>query len=543
MTRTINTIWAAAAAGAVSLVLVASAGAGTYKATQCDSTYGVGAPDAQSFDQTAGNRYREDDWCFGEGTGGGLLAHHPADAGATGGGTAGGWTFTPPDGARFTAIELLASGALGAGGDYFPELYALPPIPAPNYGNPPSPTFAVADGPERLYQWNPGMPGGGTGFTLQMRCPRDPSAPSCGTGDGNFINVRRINFTIADGVVPQLTNAGSSLATQSSQRGMLSASYAASDVGAGIRTVTAEVNGTQAGAASQSCSVTSGRAVRLRPCLGTPEQPVSGSIPLDTTQAPWQQGLNTTRFCAVEYADSGAASTCLPGPTVRVDNLCPVNGTQGVVGFEQLRFAGRKAGDGVTTYGPGVKLTGRAVDGADNPVLGAQLCLGERVDLGPDNPYTPESIVRMVTTSAKGRFAIGLPSGPSRVFRLAQWQTGGNVVEQFATLQVKAKPRLAVRPKGKIREGKKTRLRVNVNRPFAPGQTVEIQARAPTGFVGLPGCSGQVDADGRFTCRDRIPRTPGEAAYALQYRAVVPHVEGSAYLAGTSKVITKRVKG
>jgi hypothetical protein len=100
-----------------------------------------------------------------------------------------------------------------------------------------------------------------------------------------------------------------------------------------------------------------------------------------------------------------------------------------------------------------------------------------------------------------------------------------------------------LRPTGKIREGKKTRLRVKVNRPFAPGQTVEIEARAPTGFVGLPGCSGQVDADGRFTCRDRIPPTSGEAAYALQYRAVAPHVEGSAYQSGTSKVITKRVKG
>ena len=54
-------------------------------------------------------------------------------------------------------------------------------------------------------------------------------------------------------------------------------------------------------------------------------------------------------------------------------------------------------------------------------------------------------------------------------------------MEQFIALQVKAKPRLAVRPKGKIREGKKTRLRVKLNRPVAPGQTVEIQAQAPTG--------------------------------------------------------------
>jgi hypothetical protein len=540
MRRATEAIWAAFLAATGSLILAGSTSAGIYKATQCDSSYGVGAPDAQAFDQTAGNRYSEEDSCSSESQGWGLIAHHPAGAGATGGGTAGGWTFTPPSGSRFTGIELLASGALGAGGDYYPELYALPPIPAPNYGNPPSPTFAVADGPERVYQWNPSMPGDGTGFTLQMRCPRDPSAPSCGAGDGNFINVRRINFTIADGVPPQLTNAGSSLASQSSQRGTLSANYAAFDVGAGVNAVTAEVNGTQVPGASQRCSVASGRAIRLRPCLGTLEEPVSGSIPLDTTQPPWQQGLNQTRFCAVEYADSNASSDCEAGPDVRIDNQCPVSGTQGVVGFEQLSFEGRKAGDGVTSYGGGVKLTGRAVNGTDQPVAGADLCLGERVDLGP---YTPESIVRMATTNEKGRFAIGLPSGPSRVFRLAQWQTAGGVVEQFAALQVKAKPRLAVRPEGKIREGKKTRLRVNVNRPFAPGQTVEIQARAPTGFVGLPGCSGPVDADGRFTCRDRIPKTPGEAAYALQYRAVAPHVDGSAYLPGTSKVITKRVKG
>jgi hypothetical protein len=102
-------------------------------------------------------------------------------------------------------------------------------------------------------------------------------------------------------------------------------------------------------------------------------------------------------------------------------------------------------------------------------------------------------------------------------------------VEQFIALQVKAKPRLAVRPKGKIREGKKTRLRVKLNRPVAPGQTVEIQAQAPTGYVALPQCSGPVDGDGRLTCKGRLPEQPGEAAYSVRYRAVAPHVEGSAY--------------
>jgi hypothetical protein len=74
---------------------------------------------------------------------------------------------------------------------------------------------------------------------------------------------------------------------------------------------------------------------------------------------------------------------------------------------------------------------------------------------------------------------------PSRDLGTAPRRAGG-VVEQFIALQVKAKPRLAVRPKGKIREGKKTRLRVKLNRPVAPGQTVEIHAQAPTGYVALP---------------------------------------------------------
>jgi hypothetical protein len=527
-------IWTAAVAATVSLVFVTTASAGTYSVTQCDSTFGVGAPDAQPFDQTAVGRYTEQDFCFNEAAGGGLVVFHGEGAGAVPGGVAAGWTFSPPAGTAISAIELLASGSQGEGGDYIPELYAEGPR-APYTSNVPT-YFADAIGPERAVQWRAGQPGGdGTGFTLALRCAR-PSNLNCGDGAGNFINARRINLTLSDSRPPQLTDGGSSLASSSSQRGTLAASYAASDVGAGVHSVTVAVNGSQAAVASQSCSVTQGRAMRLAPCPTS----VSGSISLDTTRPPWQQGLNQTRFCVSEYADSNAAQTCSAGPDVRVDNACPINGTEGVIGFEQLRFEGRKAGDGTTTYGQGVKLTGRAVDAADNPVAGTELCLGQRIDLGS---YTPESVVRVATTNDNGRFAIGLPSGPSRVFRLAQWQASGGVVEQFAALKVKAKPRLAVRPKGKIREGKKTRLRVKVNRPFAPGQTVEIQARAPTGYVGLPGCSGQIDADGRFTCRDRIPSTPGEATYSLQYRAVAPHVDGSAYLHGTSKVITKRVKG
>lgn len=529
MNRTIKTISAAVSATVVSLVYAATVSGGTYTATQCSAAYGVGAPDAQAFDVTgANNRYREEDYCSSESQGGGLVAYRHPDAGAAAGGTTAGWFFAAPPNTRLTAINVLASGATGPDQDVFPELLARSPVFGSSTANL---GFASPIGSETTYSWS----GETDAFTLQMRCSR-PEALNCRPESGNFINVRQINLTLSDGSAPQVADAGSSLNRSASQRGTLGASYAASDQGAGVRSVIAEVNGIEVATAAQACSVTQGRAVRLAPCPGS----ASGSISLDTTQAPWQQGLNRTRFCAIEFADANAGTVCSAGPDVRVDNQCPVNGTQDVVGFEQVRFEGRKAGDGVTTYGRGVKMTGKAVNADDQPVAGAQLCLGERNDLGP---YTPESIVRMATTNAKGRFTIGVPSGPSRVFRLAQWQASGAVVEQFSALQVRAKPRLAVRPKGRIREGKKTRLRVNVNRPFAPGQTVEIQARAPTGFVGLPGCSGEVDADGRFTCRDRIPPTPGQAAYALQYRAVAPHVEGSAYLGGTSKVITKRVKG
>jgi hypothetical protein len=534
MKRTTTMIAAAATALLIAFVLAASASAGTYTVTQCDSTFGVGTPDAQAFDQTGGDRYREQDFCFNDAQGGGLLAFHPSDGGATQGGTAAGWFFLPPPSTQFVGIEVVAGGARGAGDDYIPELLAVPPIAAPIIGN--QLVFASPLGAETVYRWDPSQPGNGTGFTMQMRCARLPDSPNCGTGDGNFLNLRRINLTVADGAGPQLANAGSSLSSSSSQRGVLNASYAATDAGAGIRAVSASVNGSGGGEVASSCSVTSGRAVRLAPCPGS----VNGSIPLDTTQAPWRQGLNQTRFCAVEYADSNAGQACSAGPDVRVDNACPVNGTQGVVGFEQLRFEGGKAGDGRTVYGSSVKLTGRAVDANDQPVAGAELCLGEQIDLGP---YTPESIVRNPTTNRKGRFALGIPSGPSRVFRLAQWQTSGPVVEQFMSLQVKAKPQLAVRPKGKIREGKKTRLRVKVNRPVAPGQTVAIQAQTPTGYVTIPACQGAVDADGRLTCKDRLPDQPGPAAYTIRYRAVAPHVEGSAYLPGTSKPITKRVKG
>lgn len=534
MTRSITPIIAAALSIGTGLVFAVSASAGTYKVTQCDSSFGVGAPEGQAFDHTAGNRYREQDFCFNEGGGGGLLAFHPADGGSTQGGTAGGWYFLPAASTQFVGIEALASGARGAGDDYIPELLALPPLAAPIIGN--GSVFASPLGADSVYTWDQSQPGNGTGFTIQMRCARLDTAPNCEAGEGNFINVRRINFTLADGTPPQLSNAGLSLASQSSQRGTLAASYSASDAGAGIRSVAATVNGGVGGSASSSCSVTNGRAVRFAPCPSS----TNGTISMDTTAAPWQQGLNQTRFCATEYADSGAAEDCESGPDVRVDNECPVIGTQGLAGFEQLRFEGGKAGDGRTVYGANVKLTGRAVDANDQPVPHAQLCLGERIDLGP---YTPESVVREPTTDSKGRFAIGIPSGPSRVFRLAQWQTAGSVVEQFTSLQVKAKPQLAVRPKGKIREGKKTRLRVNVNKPVAPGQTVEVQALAPSGYVALPQCSGPVDADGRLTCTDRIPEQPGPAAYTLRYRAVAPKVDGSAYLPGTSRPVTKRVKG
>jgi len=175
------------------------------------------------------------------------------------------------------------------------------------------------------------------------------------------------------------------------------------------------------------------------------------------------------------------------------------------------------------------------LSGNGAPVAGARVCVATRVAIAG----AKERVVATPTTGADGRFAAELPQGPNRQVRLAYWWSGADVAERHLSLAVHAHPRLRLRPRHPLHNGRHVRFKVRLDGPAAHHRWVRVQARSRHRWVELR--NGRTNAHGIYRARYRFHATTGRQRYA--FRALVPSQHGYPYERGRSGVRRVTVVG
>lgn len=498
---------------AVALALTAAATeavaaeAATYRAVQCHRELGAGHADL-AFARTSTHYVPITD-CRGEGVG---VRHEPGRR-PTAGGRYGAFSLDSPPGAEI--VRVRARVAARAAGGHRPELHV-----------------ALADGAQQEVR---GIAGAlhsvswsgrsARGVRIRLRCAR---GRDCAAGRDARIAVRRLALTLRDLTAPTLA-VGGSLLGGATVRGSETLEAVGADSGSGVRRITVTVNGEPATDRAWACELARQVALRLRPCPARAPSAFTAA----TARAPFRQGRNEVRVCALDFAPGTDANRACHSRRVRVDNLCPTS----PVAAAGLR-AGFPGGRTRATIVQGRRATvaGRVVDAVGEPVAGARVCVASTDRLAD----AAERVVAAPTSGPDGRFAVRLPAGPSRQVRVAHWSNEKTVLERSLALRVRARPRLRLRPRRTLRNGERLRFRVRLAGPASGGREVAVEARAGVGRW-VPVTSGRTAAGGSWRGSYRFRSTTGRRRYA--FRAVVKGQPGYPYRAGRSRVRRATVVG
>jgi hypothetical protein len=490
---------AVAALLALPALLPGTAGAGTYRVAVCNPGLGAWHADA-SFGRTS-RHYSPEAACGADRPG--LVVRHRARR--TGNGRWGAWILRTPRGTAIARLGVSASGRRSAG--HAPEL-----LTAPLHG--PLRRFAAPDPGIDRARWSGG---GARALVARLTCRR---RSGCGQGSDARVRIKRVALRLVDRLSPSLSVGGSAL-RPGSRRGIQTMRPVGSDVGAGLHRFLLQVNGEPVSAHTAPCRTAHGSGLRLRPC--PTRWRTTFRVP--TTAPPFRQGPNRLRICSADYAWGAGANRRCAERWMRVDNLCPVSPT-GAGPRLRARLSearGRRA------------VRGRVRSASGVPLAGARVCVATRVPIRG----AAERIVSTPTTGSDGRFAATLPKGPNRRVRIAYWWDPGHVTERHVRLRVRARPRLRLRPRHPIRNGRRARFKVRLRGPAAARRWVRIKARVGKRWVEVR--NGRTSDRGVFRARYRFRSTTGRRRYA--FRALVPKQPGYPYRRGHSRIRRVTVVG
>ena len=246
-------------AAAVVLTLARPAQAGNYVVSQCSSV----TPSSQGSWERSSDHYRARALC---GTDAGLQAFHDADA--TGLWQFGAWVWRAPAGTVFTDVQANASLTYQAG--HRGELVVTRPS-GELVG------FGAEHNDFRVHS----IPGEFTQFHSWLRCVAPGAGQPCGraAGDTAHAYVRGVFLRTEDRSAPRLTLTGGSLLEPEVIRGVRGLTFAAADVGSGIRKVDVEGNGVVMATDVRNCAVAAGFATALTPCPTTTTESAGGAAP------------------------------------------------------------------------------------------------------------------------------------------------------------------------------------------------------------------------------------------------------------------------
>ncbi len=488
-------------AAAVALTLARPAEAGSYVVTQCSP---VNAYFEASWEHSS-DHYRGRALCEGDG----LQAFHDADA--TGLWHYGAWVWRAPPGTVFTAVQANASLTHQAG--HHGELVVTRPSGE-----------SVGFGSEHADFRVHAISGEFTQFHSWLRCVAPGAGRPCGRagGDGAHAYVRGVYLRTEDRSEPRLLAAGGSLLDAPVIRGVRGLSFAAADVGGGIRKVWVEANGVPLVTDIRNCAVTAGYATALRPCPAT----TLGSAAVATAHPAFVTGpANTVTACVEDLALDGHANRACVRRQVWVDNACPGSavggGTQLSAWFGDGGASGRVASDERAI------IRGRLAGAAG----GATVCALARV-LAHGHPIV---VAASATTDADGAYAIELPAGASREVYV-HYVAGDRVVARHGLLlRASARPSLDVSPNHGVRA--RDRLYFSGTLPGLAcfDRVVKVQARLGRRRWQVFR-TDRADRGCAFTARYKLRET--ERAKRYRFRALVPQQAGYPYERGHSQTVS-----
>jgi len=481
------------------------ADAGLYTAVQCHPGYTAGSEDA-SYASTSRDYVPSAACARG---GGGLQGGHRRSH--TLSHRWGGWTITAPAGAELIRVAVRASGV--AAGGLVPEVLAGPVAALRAFGQ--------ARGAPHRAAWK----GSGSEVVARLRCAQPRS---CAPRGEARLRIKRVRLRLRDLTRPTLGLAGS-LLQPGARRGSLGLDATAGDGGGGVSQVSVEVNGVRVGTRSFACALVRNVAVRIAPCPAA----ASVTMPLDSAAAPFRQGRNEFRVCASDLATSGSANVTCETRTVRIDNACPISPVATGTHLT-ARVAGTR-GRGIVARGGHPAVVGRLVDAGGDGVGGARVCVTTRVRAGG----SLERVVATPSTNRDGSFRAPLPRGPSRSVRVAYWPNASGALERFARVRVRARPRLELHPRGRLRNGDRLRILARLPGPANDRRIVKVEARAAGRWV--PVASGRTGSRGVYRTSYRFHATTRRRVY--RFRALVPRQRGYPYAPGVSAVKRQVVRG
>jgi hypothetical protein len=362
--------------------------------------------------------------------------------------------------------------------------------------------------------------------------------PTCQDLSGNAasVSISRVDIALADTNAPTIASGPSSamFGAGGAVSGVQSIAVSFKDAGGGIASTGVQVDGVTVSEVPVGNSACRAPYRRLVPC------PLNLTTTLQFNPATVPDGPHQLRVFArdatgvnIGYSPTFAITTSARGG---------VNGTNGSdqvklsAGARRSVNAGHRAprtGSAVTvSYGAKAVVSGRLVNSANQPVVGARLAVAAAVDRGlPQFADIPRNVV----TDSTGRYKLTLPAGPSVRVRVAYFARALDTAPAARReVRVKVRTRATLRPARRdLGSRRRAVFSGRVYGRFRPaGVRVELQGRRGHSYVTLRTAATRPDgtyrvsyrftrrAHGRFVFRVRVrhyPRFP----YFLGYSRAV----------------------
>jgi hypothetical protein len=362
-----------------------------------------------------------------------------------------------------------------------------------------------------------------------------PCAPRPLGSTGAF-TIYRARITIADAFPPVFRRppAGSLLATSTDLAGERSVSFDGTDLGGGLRAAEVIVDGLPVArtpiAEITTCTEPYWHPV---PCPGA----AAGTVSVDT--ATLENGRHRVQVALVDAANNRTLSDPV---SVSVRNDKQPNGTHAsrvakLTASFRLR-GGRRALERRIAFRRRAVVAGRLVNGARQPIAGAELRVLSRIDrLG-----AREREIAAITTDSEGRFRWRTPRGPSRYLRITYRAYRSDEQESASTeLKLSVRPAIALRVRpDRVRNGGSVAFKGRlIGGPGRAATPVVLEAVGRNVRRRVPVATLSTDSGGRFRFRYRFLRS--FAPFTYRFRARVIPQASYPYAGGSSRVVIVRI--
>jgi hypothetical protein len=259
----------------------------------------------------------------------------------------------------------------------------------------------------------------------------------------------------------------------------------------------------------------------MAPC----PQSFSNSYTLNTEAPPFHDGSNEVGVCIADYATLTPANTVCESRTVFVDALCPASPRAG--GAKVTAGFGNGKSHRILVRGKRALIRGKVLDGSNNGVAGAQVCVeGHMLLTG-----RPFRLLGTPTTNEAGGWSFKLNRGASRELLIA-YRANGQQVETTLLLHMRARPTLRA-SKLVTRDQKKVVFSGQVPGPACAERVVILKGSVPGARRSF--LVRRARTDGLCHYRMFYRFSPIGAPTRFVFNALVPQQAGYPYLRGRSK--------